>query len=384
MNRVRGRLATLRTTAVPIAQCAGAASLAWLVATEVVGHARPFFAPISAIIALGVGVGGRGRRAVEVALGVALGILVGDLLIALIGTGTAQIALVVVLAMSAAVVLGGGGLVITQAAASAVLVATLQPVGAGVISASRFVDALVGGAIGVAVHALVPAIDPVATVNRALAPLAREAVGVLEDTARALRERDLGVAEQALLRARGLSEVSAHFDAALSDAVETTRSVPPRWGARGRVAELAAAGPHVDLAVRDVRVIARGVVRAVDLEARVPPAVPRALEHLAEGIRRLGVDVPGREPTAAAREEILRAAGVATRALEDTANMSVSAIVAQVRATAVDLLRGLGDDRASAVAAVRSAVDGAREVLDSPGDHEQLDRLGHRPAGPPS
>jgi len=97
MNRVRGRLATLRTTAVPIAQCAGAASLAWLVATEVVGHARPFFAPISAIIALGVGVGGRGRRAVEVALGVALGILVGDLLIALIGTGTAQIALVVVL-----------------------------------------------------------------------------------------------------------------------------------------------------------------------------------------------------------------------------------------------------------------------------------------------
>ena len=64
--------------------------------------------------------------------------------------------------------------------------------------------------------------------------------------------------------------------------------------------------------------------------------------------------------------------------------MSVSAIVAQVRATAVDLLRGLGDDRASAVAAVRSAVDGAREVLDSPGDHEQLDRLGHRPAGPPS
>lgn len=355
MIRVHDRLAALRATAVPILQCAAAAALAWLVATDVIGHARPFFAPISAIIALGVGVGGRRQRAIEVALGVAVGVLVGDLLIAAIGTGTAQLALVVTLAMGTAVLLGGGGLVVTQAASSAVLVATLQPASSGVISATRFVDALVGGVVGVAVHTLVPAVDPVATVNRALAPLVAEAVAVLEDLARALRTSKSEVAERALVRARELSASSARFDEALDLAVDTTRSVPPRWGARSRVAELAAAGPYVDLAVRDVRVLARGVVRALDLEANVPAQVPESLEHLARGIGHLGERVPVGEPTTEAREEILRAAGLATLALERTSNMSASAIVAQVRATAVDLLRGLGDDRTAAIAAVRSA-----------------------------
>ena len=37
--------------------------VAWLVATEVVGHARPFFAPVSAMITLGLTQGERGRRA---------------------------------------------------------------------------------------------------------------------------------------------------------------------------------------------------------------------------------------------------------------------------------------------------------------------------------
>ena len=40
-------------TARPILQSAVAASLAWLVATELVGHSTPFFAPISAVITLG-------------------------------------------------------------------------------------------------------------------------------------------------------------------------------------------------------------------------------------------------------------------------------------------------------------------------------------------
>ena len=56
-------------------------SIAWLLATEVVGHTTPFFAPVSAIITLGLTQGERGRRAVEVVLGVTLGIAVADLLV---------------------------------------------------------------------------------------------------------------------------------------------------------------------------------------------------------------------------------------------------------------------------------------------------------------
>ena len=45
---------------------------AWLIATEVVGHSQPFFAPISAVVTLGLTVGERRRRAVELAIGVAV------------------------------------------------------------------------------------------------------------------------------------------------------------------------------------------------------------------------------------------------------------------------------------------------------------------------
>src|SRR5918998_2492034 len=58
----------------PILHSAVAASLAWLVATEVAGHDQPFFAPISAVITLGLTVGRRRRRAVELAIGVAVGV----------------------------------------------------------------------------------------------------------------------------------------------------------------------------------------------------------------------------------------------------------------------------------------------------------------------
>jgi uncharacterized membrane protein YccC len=74
----------------PILHSAIAASLAWLLATEVVGHEQPFFAPISAVITLGLTVGQRRRRAVELAIGVVLGIAIADALVAAIGTGTGR------------------------------------------------------------------------------------------------------------------------------------------------------------------------------------------------------------------------------------------------------------------------------------------------------
>ena len=85
------RARCVRRSARPILQTAVAASLAWLVATELVGHDQPFFAPISAVVTLGLTVGERRRRAVELAIGVAVGIAIADLLVAPIGTGTWQI-----------------------------------------------------------------------------------------------------------------------------------------------------------------------------------------------------------------------------------------------------------------------------------------------------
>src|SRR5581483_10303502 len=118
--------------------------VAWALAHDAVGHRSAFFAPISALIALGVGTLNRIQRVLELTLGVALGILVGDLLVNRIGSGAWQIALVVALAMAAAVLLGGGPLFVSQAGSSSVLVVTFI----GGHNASRFVDALIGGAVG--------------------------------------------------------------------------------------------------------------------------------------------------------------------------------------------------------------------------------------------
>src|SRR5699024_7169704 len=74
----------------PILQCGLAAGVAWLIAHDVVGHERPFFAPVAAAIALGTGMGRRLRRGDEPVFGVIVGVGLGDLLIAQIGSGARE------------------------------------------------------------------------------------------------------------------------------------------------------------------------------------------------------------------------------------------------------------------------------------------------------
>ena len=212
-------------------QCGLAAGAAWLVAHDVVGHERPFFAPIAAVISLGVSLGGRLRRAVELVVGVSLGVLVGDLLISRIGSGWWQITLVVILAVGAAVFADGGPLLVNQAAASAVLVATLLPPGqAGGLS--RCLDALIGGVVGVLVVAVLPS-DPVAPVRRNARRLLDELAAVLAGVADALRDRDADAARAALRRARAYAVVDRL----------AAGGVARRPGGDGRVADAPAAAP---------------------------------------------------------------------------------------------------------------------------------------------
>ncbi len=89
-------------------QTAVAAGVAWYLATLVLGHGRPFFAAIAAVISLGLAVGQEGRRAAELVFGVACALALADLIVLAIGTGTVQIGVVVALAMAAAVLLEAG------------------------------------------------------------------------------------------------------------------------------------------------------------------------------------------------------------------------------------------------------------------------------------
>jgi uncharacterized membrane protein YccC len=283
---MRTRLERLHVAWRSVLQAGVAAGLAWVVATQVFGHDQPFFAPVSAIVTLGLTSARRGRRAVELAIGVAVGIAVGDLLVFLIGVGPAQLALVVMLATAIALFLGSGQMLATQAAVSAALVATIQPPTHGVTFA-RFLDALAGGTIALLVNGLVLPANPVRVVQRAARAVLEELAATLEDTAAAILERDRRLAEAALIRARGIDELSGRFADAVDVSRETARFAPPRRRLRGEVEVWAVAAGRIDLAVRNVRVLARGTIRAVRLNENVPPETAEAVRDLAAAARAL-------------------------------------------------------------------------------------------------
>jgi hypothetical protein len=354
------RIERLRVAWRSILQVGVAAGVAWVIATELLGHERPFFAPVSAIITLGLTISERGRRALEIVIGVALGIAVGDLLVLAIGVGAAQLALVVMLATALAIFLGSGQMLAGQAAVSAALVATLQPPTEGV-TFDRFLDALAGGSVALVVNALVLPADPVRMVREPLRALVDELAATLDDIAVAIVERDRELAERALLRARGIDELSGRFVEAVNVSRETTRYAPPRRRMRGRVEGYADTAAQMDLVVRNVRVLARGAIRAVRLDENVPPETADAVRDLGSAVRAAADALDDRSAIERVRRHALGAAATATLVLESTGNLSVSVIVGQVRSTATDLLAATGIDPDEAADAVRRAVDEALE-----------------------
>jgi uncharacterized membrane protein YgaE (UPF0421/DUF939 family) len=149
------RLTRWRSTAVPIIQAALAAGVSWLVAVHVVDHRTPFFAPVAAVVCLGITLGQQLRRVVELIVGVGLGIGVGDLMISAIGTGPWQVAFVVAAAMSVAVLLDGGAVITVQSAVSSILMLTLYVPG-DTSGINRLVDGLIGGVSALVVVGVFP------------------------------------------------------------------------------------------------------------------------------------------------------------------------------------------------------------------------------------
>lgn len=350
----------VRISAWPVSQAAVAASLAYLLAIAVLGHEQPFFAPIAAVIALSVTLGQRRRRTLELVVGVAVGLMVADVLVLFIGTGTVQIGVVVLLAMGAAVFFGGGTLVVNQAAISALLVVVLQP-RAAIFSPDRFIDALVGGGVALAINYLFP-VNPERLIEGAARPVFEELVGVLEEVAAALRNGDAGRAGEALTKARKIDDRVRGFHEALEAGHETARLSPTRRRALQHVQLYAAAGNRIELAVINVRVLARGAANATRREGTIPPKLPEAVLDLASAVRALASYLENSEAPEEARRHALKAAENATELLRDRHDLATNVLVGQIRSAAVDLLRSTGMDQASALAALEEAAGRASEV----------------------
>lgn len=335
-----------------VLQTAVSAALAWYLAKLVWGHPAPLFAAIAAIIVSSTSLGQQRRRATELALGVAVGIFIADLLVSGIGTGGWQIALLVVLAMSTALLVGGGPELVTEAGVSAILLATVQ-VPDGGVSPDRFLDALMGGAVSLLVNAILFPVDPILTVARASQPVFFDLGGSLDATARGLERGDVEEARAGLERARALDDEIESLYEAIASGRDTARLAPSRWRAHGQLLLYDDAVHQLDRAVRNTRVLARAAVDYVRDGKQAPKALVVAVRELSEAVRELAsqLEEPGR--ASAAGETAWRAARRATALLEvQHADLATNMLVGQVRSTAVDLMRGAGMEPTAAVRAV--------------------------------
>lgn len=341
----RQRLMSIRNRWRLIVQLAVGTGLAWLLATQVFEHQQPFFAPIAAVIAVMAGQGQRHRTVIELIFGVAVGILVGELLIHVIGRGWWQISIVVVLALVAGSLLGLKGLAQMQAVTSSILLAAVVPVaGAANPALTRFLDALIGGLIGFGLTLLVPR-NPVRDIDREVQAILRDLAGTLSQVAAALRSNDSRGADRALLRARNMQPAVETMLATSVNAGEIARMAPMRWKQREHFDDYHATLTNIDNAVRDSRVLAR---RAATLlrHGEVPPAdIANAIDALSRAIGIFGSDLSQHEAFDKARHELIQAARIATVALPAAASLDSAATVAQVRALAADLLLASGFGR---------------------------------------
>lgn len=339
-----------RGAALPIVQSALSAGLAWLVATLVIGHEHPFFAPIAAVVSLGVSLGQRLRRVGELVVGVSVGVGVGDALISWIGSGPWQIALVVGLAMSAAVLLDGGSVIALQAGSSAVLVATLLPPSAGG-GFDRMIDALTGGLVGLAVAALIPA-NPVTVAQRQLKALTNTLSLALRTLAEALEEKDSVKAAGVLAELRTSQTTIDDYKSALQTGSEIAKIAPIRWRSKDELKRYQTAAGPVDYAIRNTRVLARRAMAALKADEPIPDGVPDVLKDYANAVDCLKGELEkGAEPKLT-REAVRDAARHLTARRLGGDGFSSKVVLAQIRSVAVDLLQATGLNRSEAMEAL--------------------------------
>jgi hypothetical protein len=161
----------------------------------------------------------------------------------------------------------------------------------------------------------------------------------LGEVAAALEAGDPDHAGRALRTARALDGVVDELAEAFATSQETVRMSPARRRARGAVARHVRTGEHLDFAVRNTRILARHALRYTRSGLGAPDEITEAVRELALAVEGLehAHDDPAR--AADARNHALAAARLARAGFEREPDLVLTEIVAQVRSTAVDLVR---------------------------------------------
>lgn len=341
---VATRAARLRRYRWHIAQCAIAASVAWLLASRVLGHGTPFFAPVAAIVSLGLSYGQRLRRVAEVTVGVAVGVLIGDVFAQVFGTGGWQVLVVVAIAMTAAVLVNAGPLLITQAGTQSAIVTTLAPTASAGVG--RWLDAVCGGLVALMAAAVVPG-SPFRRPRLAAAGVAHQLSRWLHEAAIAARTGDLDLAYRTLDQARHSEPALDDLRLAAREGLDVARSSP--WRRRHRTDMLAVAdlAELLDRAVRNARVLLRRTVVVTRRGESLPEPTLEVLDGLGAAATTIARELTEQRTPQRALPQ-LRALATRSSAVPTGTSLSADVVLAQARSLIVDLLQLSGATLAEA------------------------------------
>lgn len=338
----------LRESLPAIVQLVFAATAAYAFAHYALGHPNPFLAVTVCITSLGFARDARPRRVLESAAGIVFGVLFANVAILLVGRGTWQLVVVLVVVMTVSRFLHPSTGFATAASIQASLV-TLIPMQEGTPEYARILDAVVGGVAAILATALVPR-DARAMAHTETRAMLIALSGALSDLVTALRRGDSDAAQDALDELRRTQSILDRWQQALESATSIARVSP---FLRSHRADLVANGRlriMLDLSVRNLRVLAR---RAWSLtsDGRPRPELADVLAGFASGVRELtlGLDDPVMRSQA---RQTLTLVGVQLTpdTLPEDASVGEVMIIMQARPLVVDLLRatGLDDDQARA------------------------------------
>lgn len=353
--RIHDGWVRLQTNWFYILQVAIAAGAAYGTAHIVFRHEVPFFAPMATIIVLSTTDGERFRRSVELVVGVSLGVGLGDLIIANIGSGVWQIAVAVGVAIALGTFIDRSVLLANQAGFASVLVATISPPGSGA-GIERMTDAFIGGVVGIIVIGLFPE-SPLRAGRREIARLMGITSDVLRDVAAALHSGDIIVIRHALQNVRGTQGRINNMIAATKTGEENLSVSPLLWRQRGKIRSLKRILHPVDNAIRNTRVLARRALvlsEDNDTVSEEQIAIISELSDIAAELERLfeGAD-RGHEVMPQLIKRLRKLGSRVGLEIAEGRVLSAQVILGQSRSIIVDLLQICGLSRKSAAAVLR-------------------------------
>jgi len=340
---MRGRWERLEAKSWHVLQCAFAAGLAWFIASDVLHHQQPLFAPIVAVVCLGMTYGQRLRRVAEVTIGVAVGVAIASLFVEIAGSGAWQVAVVVLVSMSAALLLDAGQLLIMQSAVQSIAVTVLGTTPGQAFT--RWLDAVVGGCVALVAAAVVPR-APLRQPRVQAAKVARTIANLLRDAAQSARSSDVDRAARVLAEARSTDELIRELQTAADEGLSVIASTPWRRGDAGSVRSIASLVEPLDRALRSTRVLVRRVSIAKHQGAEIPDDYVRTIRDLADAVEVIARAWAENKFANFGRLGLI-ALGERSRLL-DRSEYHTTILLGQLRSLVVDLLEltGLGHEEA--------------------------------------